>query len=79
MKLSWEIYIMWNQPPKKAVAPACANDMTFIKPSFGDDPQAESSQQAHSNIFEPYHIEHCTLHKESLRKYPYIRTTLLAN
>ena len=26
----------WNQPPKKAVAPACANNMTFVKPNHGD-------------------------------------------
>lgn len=59
----------WNQPPKKTVAPACANDMTFIKPSHGDAPQAESSQPAHHHTFEPFEphcSEHCTLNKESL-------------
>ena len=43
----------WNQPPKKAVAPACANEMMFVKPSHGDVPQTESSQQAHHSTFEP--------------------------
>ena len=56
----------WNQPPRKAVTPACANEMTFIKPSHGDIPRAESSQLAHRSTFEPHHSEHCTLHKESL-------------
>ena len=56
----------WNQPPKKAVAPACANEMMFVKPSHGDVPQTESSQQAHHSTFEPRRSEHCTLHTESL-------------
>ena len=55
----------WNQPSKKAVAPACANEMMFVKPSYGDVPRAHSAQ-AHRNTFEPCHSEHCTLHKESL-------------
>ena len=56
----------WNQPPRKAVASATANEMTFVKPSHGDVPRAETSQQAHRNTFEPRLNEHCTLHKESL-------------
>ena len=33
----------WNQPPKKTVAPDRAGKMNFVKPSHGDDPEADSS------------------------------------
>ena len=48
---------------KKAVV--CANEMMFVKPSYGDVPQAQSAQ-AHCNTFEPRRSEHCTLYKELL-------------
>ena len=36
--------------------------MMFVKPSYGDVPQAQSAQ-AHRNTFEPRRSEHCTLNK----------------
>ena len=54
-----------EQATKKAVAPVCANEMMFVKPSYGDVPQAQSAQ-AHRNTFEPHRSDHCTLHKQSL-------------
>ena len=50
---------------KKAVAPVCANEIMFAKPSYGDVPQVQSAQ-AHRSTFEPHHSDHCTLHKQSL-------------
>ena len=35
----------WNQPPRKTVALDHANNMNFVKPSHGDDPEVESSNQ----------------------------------
>ena len=58
----------WNQPPKKAVIPACANDMTFVKPCYGDTPEAEASQSLCRSDFDPCRIEDRVLQKESLNK-----------
>jgi len=51
----------WNQPPKKAVNPACASDMTFVKPSHGDVPESTGR-----STFDPHRIEHRVLQKEGL-------------
>ena len=56
----------WNQPPKKTVAPAQANDMKFVKPSHGDDPEAYSSKALCRSAFDPRRAEHQVLDKESL-------------
>ena len=31
--------MIWHQPPKKTIPPACARDMRFVKPCHGDGPQ----------------------------------------
>ena len=46
----------WNQPSKKTVAPDCACNMNFMKPSQGDDPEAESSNYLSRSI--PYNANH---------------------
>lgn len=58
----------WNQPPRKTVAPGRANDMTFVKPSHGDDPDAESNKRLSRSTFDPRCTEHQTLDKQSLNK-----------
>ena len=58
----------WNQPPKKTVAPDCANNMNFVKPSHGDDPEAESSNHLSWSTFDPRCAEHQVLNKQSLNK-----------
>ena len=37
---------------KKSIAPECANEMLFVKPSHGDVPRAESLQQTHHTLSE---------------------------
>ena len=56
----------WNQPPKKAVNPACASDMTFVKPSHGDVP--EVSKSTGRSAFDPRRTEDRVLHKERLQQ-----------
>ena len=56
----------WNQPPKKTVNPACASDMTFVKPSHGDVP--EVSKSTGRSAFDPRRTEDCVLHKEILQQ-----------
>ena len=56
----------WNLPPKETVAPAQANDMKFLKPSHGDDPEAYSSKALCRSAFDPRLAEHQVLDKESL-------------
>lgn len=56
----------WNQPPKKTVVPDRATNMNFVKPSHGDDPDAESSKRLSRSTFDPRCAEHQVLDKESL-------------
>ena len=58
----------WNQPPKKTVAPDCANNMNFVKQSHGDDPEAESSDHLSGSKFDPRCAKHQVLNKQSLNK-----------
>ena len=58
----------WNQPPKKTVAPDRANNMKFVKPSHGDYPETESSNQLSRSTFDPRCAEHQVLNKQSLNK-----------
>ena len=63
----------WNQPPKKAVNPACASDMTFVKPSHGDVHEASKSTgrsafDPRRSAFDPRRTEDCVLHKQRLQQ-----------
>ena len=46
--------MVWNQPPKKTVAPECSNNMWFVKPSHGD----LLVQQISRSTFDPRAVEH---------------------
>ena len=58
----------WNQPPKKTVAADRANNMNFVKPSHGDDPEAESCSHLGRSKFDPRCAEHQVLNKQSRNK-----------
>ena len=60
------IPMKWNQPPKKAVNPACASDMTFVKPSHGDVPEA--SKSTGRSTFDPRRADDRALQKERLQQ-----------
>jgi len=57
----------WNQPPKKIVAPDCASNMNFIKPSHGDDPEG-SGRWLNRSTFDPRIKEHQVVDKQALDK-----------
>ena len=69
-KFRTSLPMRWNQPPKKTVAPDCATNMNFVKPSHGDDPEAESSNHPIWSTlnFDPCCAEHQVLNKQSLNK-----------
>ena len=46
--------MVWNQPPKKTVAPECSSDMWFVKPSHGDLPV----QRINRSTIDPRAVEH---------------------
>ena len=58
----------WNQPPKKAVIPACGNDMTFVKTCYGDTPEPEANQPLCCSDFDPRRIEDRVFQNKSLNK-----------
>ena len=55
----------WNQPPKKSILPACANDMVFVKPSHGC---LEDSARIPRSSFDPRPTSHRTLNEEATKK-----------
>ena len=62
------VAIRWNQPPKKTVAADRANNMNFVKPSHGDDPEAESCSHLNQSKFDPHCAEHQVWNNQSLNK-----------
>ena len=50
--------MVWNQPPKKSVNPACASAMTFVKPSHGDNPNSETPQIVTRSTYDPRPLQH---------------------
>ena len=46
--------MIWNQPPKKTVAPECSSNMWFVKPSHGDLPVQRISR----STFDPRAMKH---------------------
>ena len=46
--------MIWNQPPKKTVAPECSSNMWFVKPSHGDLPVQRISR----STFDPHTMKH---------------------
>ena len=63
----------WNQPPKKEIAPARAQDIVFIKPSHTDSEKPVDEVQCISRSqFDPRHPLHRTIQDDKLQ-------TLLSN
>lgn len=58
----------WNQPPKKEIAPARAQDMIFVKPTHGDAQLQDKIQCITKSEFDPRHPMHKALQVESLTK-----------
>ena len=56
----------WNQPPKKTVKAESANNMNFVKPTHGDDPETPSSKEIKRSTFDPRQSEHRELDKHSV-------------
>ena len=56
----------WNQPPKKVVTPACANEMTFVKPSHTDLKDTCIKKSLRRSEFDPRLPTHRTLEKDSV-------------
>ena len=52
--------MIWHQPPKKTIPPACASDIKFVKPCHGDDPQP-STQLLQRCSFDPCYPQHRNL------------------
>ena len=62
----------WNQPPKKEIAPARAQDIVFIKPSHTDSKLVDEVQCNYRSQFDPRHPLHRTIQEDKLQ-------TLLSN
>ena len=62
----------WNQPPKKEIAPARSQDMTFVKPAHCDTKKEDKIECISKSEFDPRHPMHRTLQEDRL-------TTLLCN
>ena len=54
--------------PKKAVIPVCGNDMTFVKPCYGDTPEPEANQPLCCSDFDPRRNEDRVFQNKSLNK-----------
>lgn len=48
----------WNQPPKKEIARARAQDMTFVKPAHSDTKKEDKIQCISKSEFDPRHPMH---------------------
>ena len=47
----------WHQPPKKDVSAECAQNMRFVKPSHGDNPDLQQvSKIREVHLIHVYHI-----------------------
>ena len=58
----------WNQPPKKEVLPARAQDVIFVKPVHSDvKPTAENTVCISRSDFDPRHPTHRTLNTEAVK------------
>ena len=58
----------WNQPPKKEVLPARAQDMTFVKPAHSDvTPTQEDTVCISQSNFDPRHPMQRTLNTEAVK------------
>ena len=58
----------WNQPPKKEIKPARAQDIEFVKPSHGDINEIKGVQSIQRNQFDPRHPMHRVLDSDKLNQ-----------
>ena len=58
----------WNQPPKKEIKPARAEDIEFVKPSHGDIHEVKGVQSIQRNQFDPRHPMHRVLDPDRLNQ-----------
>lgn len=60
--------MMWNQPPKKEISSARAQDMIFVKPTHSDIKPDDKIQCIKRSEFDPRHPVHRMLQEDSLTK-----------
>ena len=58
----------WNQPPKKEIKPARAEDIQFVKPSHSDINEVKAVQSIQRNQFDPRHPAHRVLDPDKLKQ-----------
>ena len=58
----------WNQPSKKEVTPARAEDITFVKPSHSDIKGTNEIKLYKRHQFDPRQLDQRTLQMESVTK-----------
>ena len=56
----------WNQPPKIEITPACAKEMTFVKPSHTDLKDTCEHKSVRHSEFDPIIPAHRTLEKDAV-------------
>ena len=60
--------MMWNQPPKKEISQARAQDMIFVKPTHSDIKPDDTIQCIKRSEFDSRHPVHRMLQQDSLTK-----------
>ena len=58
----------WNQPPKKEIKPARAEDIVFVKPSHSDVNEVEVVQSIQRNQFDPRHPAYRVLDQDQMNQ-----------
>ena len=58
----------WNQPSKKEIKPAGAEDMAFVKPSYSDINEVNAVRSIQRNQFDPRHPAHRVLDPDKLNQ-----------
>ena len=58
----------WNQPPKKEINPARAEDMVFVKPTHSDVNRIDNAHSIQRSQFDPRHPADRTLQKNAMNK-----------
>ena len=58
----------WNQPPKKEIKPARAEDIIFVKPSHSDVNEVEVVKSIQRNQFDPRHPAHRLLDQDQMNQ-----------
>ena len=48
----------WHQLPKKSITPECAQNMKFVKPSHGENPDSQEVSEIKRSSFDPRLPDH---------------------